>query len=528
MASERLPPWRKTGNKADPRHFEGLGIGSLVEFSAYDDRNRQQGRVLGAITGAAMETYISGGRVFEGQVLAIEDGYYQYWFEELYGKLGDSPITFFHFCDVPVGVCKSQTAFRNPIHVDVFRLVNSNQAERLAWLNDSQKAFIKAHPVVISGKDAPGSGRPPASGDVQPAERPGQEVETGLPGVEGLARALGSGEPAHKRPADEASQEKEEKVQKKKNNKRDDGDRARSRSDPRERGRPRVKASAEPERARRGRVSLRDELDKKKPPEPHLSALDFDAAHRKKKKEEKSRKKRRSSSSTSKRDRSPSSSSSGSLFRSAALPRGLERLRRMHQKDPGKLASISLQRLQELVVRAQGRGTATSTNENLPAVAMGYLSQVFLVQNPPSTVAVRTVKEMRTVAIVIDHLCSNDPLRALDILVQRLKALELAHRQQSWVQASQLELVLDEDMTAVFRPELKAAQSEVKEEWKMQRGPLRTSRPPQNWGTPWVPSTPATDAKGEGDSKDTPPSNQPKGMGKKGRGKGKKGRFGRR
>jgi hypothetical protein len=140
MASERLPPWRKTGNKADPRHFEGLGIGSLVEFSAYDDRNRQQGRVLGAITGAAMETYISGGRVFEGQVLAIEDGYYQYWFEELYGKLGDSPITFFHFCDVPVGVCKSQTAFRNPIHMDVFRLVNSNQAERLAWLNDSQKA----------------------------------------------------------------------------------------------------------------------------------------------------------------------------------------------------------------------------------------------------------------------------------------------------------------------------------------------------------------------------------------------------
>ena len=516
MASERLPPWRKTGNKADPRHFEGLGIGSLVEFSAYDDRNRQQGRVLGAITGAAMETYISCGRVFEGQVLAIEDGYYQYWFEELYGKLGDSPITFFHFCDVPVGVCKSHTAFRNPIHVDVFRLVSSNQAERLAWLNDSQKAFIKAHPVVISGKDAPGSGRPPASGDVQPAERPAQEVETGLPGVEGLARALGSGEPAHKRPADEASQEKEEKVKKKKKNKRDDGDRARSRSDPRERGRPRVKASAGPE------------LDKKKPPEPQLSALDFDAAHRKKKKEEKSRKKRRSSSSTLKRDRSPSSSSTGSLFRSAALPRGLERLRRMHQKDPGKLASISLQRLQELVVRAQGRGTATSTSENLPAVAMGYLSQVFLVQNPPSTVAVRTVKEMRTVATVIDHLCSNDPLRALDILVQRLKALELAHRQQSWAQAAQLELVLDEDMTAVFRPELKAAQSEVKEEWKMQRGPLRTSRPPQNWGTPWVQSTPATDAKGEGDSKDTPPSNQPKGMGKKGRGKGKKGRFGRR
>ena len=69
-----------------------------------------------------LETNITGGRVFEGQVLAIEDEYYEYWFENLYGRLADSPVVFFHFCDVPVGICGSLTEFRNPIHIDVFRL----------------------------------------------------------------------------------------------------------------------------------------------------------------------------------------------------------------------------------------------------------------------------------------------------------------------------------------------------------------------------------------------------------------------
>ena len=155
MSGERLAPWRKTGRKADPRHFEGLEIGCLLEMAVYDDRNRPQGRALAAVTGAALETYISGGRVFECQMLAIEDGYYLYWFENEYGKLTDSPAVFVHFCDVPVGGCRSETAFRNPIHVDVFRLVTSAQAERLVWLTADQKAFVAAHPAVVGGKDVP-------------------------------------------------------------------------------------------------------------------------------------------------------------------------------------------------------------------------------------------------------------------------------------------------------------------------------------------------------------------------------------
>ena len=75
-----------------------------------------------------------------------------------------------------------------------------------------------------------------------------------------------------------------------------------------------------------------------------------------------------------------------------------------------------------------------------------------------------------------DLLCQNDPLRCLDVLVQRVKALEVAHQQGSWNQASQLELVLSDGQSAVFRPELKAAQAEVKEEMKLSQGPSRRLR----------------------------------------------------
>ena len=322
--------------------------------------------------------------------------------------------------------------------MDVYRLVSGTQVERLSWLREDQKAWLKAHPVVIGGRDAPGSGGHPAPGAAPPLDVARGEVQTGEEGVEGLARALGAGQDANKRPASERGGTPADERRREKKDRRDRKPHKRSPSPGRE---ERGRKAARGEAHERGREGLRAELDKKVPPEPRLSALELGSKHKKKKK-----KKSGSSSSDRARGRSPSSTSStGSLFHSAALPRGMERLRRLHQKSPGNLASLSLLRMQELVHRAQGRGTAVDSDEKLPAVAMGYLAGVFLVQNPPATVGVRNLRELRTVATVIDMLCHNDSLRALDVLVQRLKALELAHNQQGWSQASQLELVLEDN-----------------------------------------------------------------------------------
>ena len=520
MSGDRLAPWRKTGRKADARHFDGLCTGCLFEFAVYDDRHRQQGRAIACLTGPALETNIDGGRMFEGQILAIEDEYYEYWVENLFGRIQDSPVIFFHFCEVSEASCRSRTAFRDPIHVDVFRLIGAEQMGRLTWLKEEQKEWMKSHPAVIGGRDVPGSGGPPAPGAAPPPEAAPGAVETGVAGLEGLAKALGAGQEANKRPLNEESSDADERRRQKKKDRRDRRGHKRSPSPGRE-----GRSAKAPRRDGRDQDQgqLQMELNKKVPQEPRLSALELGPAHKKKKK-----KKSRSSSSNRARGRSPSSSSSsGSLFRSAALPRGMERLRRLHQKRPGSLASLSLLRMQELVHRAQGRGTAAESDEKLPPVALGYLAGVFLVQNPPVTVGLRTLRELRTVATVIDMLCQNDALRALDVLVQRLKALELAHAQQGWSQASQLELVLEDNQSAVFRPELKAAQTEVKEDWKIQRGPFRQPRS-SGWNPNWAPVNETPGAPADGDTKDTPPNNQPKGGARKGKGKGKKGRFGRK
>ena len=103
------------------------------------------------------------------------------------------------------------------------------------------------------------------------------------------------------------------------------------------------------------------------------------------------------------------------------------------------------------------------------------------------------------------------------MLLQRLKALEVAQSQGNWSQAAELELVMTHDQTAVFRQELKAAQQEVKADLELQKDPRRRSWRPQRWFA-------AADA-GETvkEDLDKPPENAPK-RPRKGKGKGKKGR----
>ena len=234
-------------------------------------------------------------------------------------------------------------------------------------------------------------------------------------------------------------------------------------------------------------------------------------AHDKKKKSKKSKKDDKSDES-----RSSSSGSDDSVFRVAALPKGVERLRKIH---PGRLASLTLLRLQELLQTALGGGSAAEQNK-LPAVARAYLHQIYLQAHGREALGVRNVKEMITLATAIDLICGNDGLRALDVLVQRLKALEVAQSQGGWTQASQLELIMTTDQTAVFRQKLRAAQQEVKADWDLQRDPRR--RP---WGghQGWTEISPGADA--SKDNADKPPDNTPRpGKGNKGKGKGKKGK----
>eukprot|EP00435_Cladocopium_sp_Y103_P017149 s1363_g4.t1 len=338
-----------------------------------------------------------------------------------------------------------------------------------------------------------------------------QEVELGEAGIAGLARALAPGGDAAGKREREAEQEsdKEKKKKKKKEMKSD---------------------------AQKRDEGLRAVLNKRKAPSPVSSALkmrgDDSKKKKKRRKKEAARKRKpkedkKSQESSNGSDSDDDESSSGtpeSLFQLATLPQGVERLHRLHQEKPGALADLTLRRFQELLNRSIGGGTATQEQE-MPPVARAYLSQIYMVRHPEAVIGLRNLRELKTLATLVDLMAQNDSLRALDAAVQRMKSIELFIAQGQWSQANLLELVVpEEEQRAWFRQELKAAQQEHKSDIRLQRDQWPRKK------TQWYPTTGGAGAgdKKEGETKEGgPPENgggPSPGKGKKGRGKGKKGK----
>ena len=96
----RTTAWRRTGARARDSHFDGLEKGAWVEFPGYDNRGRQHGNVLAYLVEAGDDRQAGKGRVFESHVVAVQDGYYDYWVEETYGAYTLERMVPLHF--VPV------------------------------------------------------------------------------------------------------------------------------------------------------------------------------------------------------------------------------------------------------------------------------------------------------------------------------------------------------------------------------------------------------------------------------------------
>lgn len=118
----------------------------------------------------------------------------------------------------------------------------------------------------------------------------------------------------------------------------------------------------------------------------------------------------------------------------------MEKLQRLHQERPiGQL--ITLRRFNELLQQS----TAASGALQLPAVARAYLSQIYLVKCPEAVIGLRNFRELRTLTTMVDLICNNDGLTALDIALKRVKAIEVFVAQGTWTQATQLELIPAEE-----------------------------------------------------------------------------------
>ena len=477
-------PWRKTGRKASDDHYLGLNELAVVEAAAYHEDGSRMGHLLFQLLRSdPLGGDSDGGKSWGGIMLAIEDPYYSWWFESTFGALTEGKEVFFHFCRQPQNSCSFRGGYADLIHVDVWRILSKDEVLNTRWLGDDGRAQVEQL------KRAPPTNTAPAA--------PPGVVQPGAAGVTGLRSALEGTALVEAADAKPATERKRKRQPDGENDEQADKKGDREESD---------------DSASYGQI-----LRRRKPVPQAESALKL---RRTKKKKRTSKKKAKQANSDT--DDSSDESSEGSVFRVAPLPEGIDRLKRTHLKQPGRLADLTLQRYRELLMRSTGRGAELGEQDKMPSVARAYLQQVYFVKNPTSTLGQRTTREMRTLMLVVDYLTMNMVPSALDVLLQRQKALELSIKQQNWQQANHLELVDMEEARSYFTQELKAAQNEVKAEQKLGKGWGPSYRPSQSWRPPAPPvSGIANKEQKDGDA--APPNEESrKGKkGKKGKGRGR-------
>ena len=137
----------------------------------------------------------------------------------------------------------------------------------------------------------------------------------------------------------------------------------------------------------------------------------------------------------------------------AGVPRDLATkrafCRRMAANLPGRLTELSLQQMADFLGSHEGSAAVDATGP----IALRYLLTIYLPQHPVREIGVQTYRELRTLAEAVDLLMQGKAAHACDLIVQRLKALQVATTDGSWAAAKWLELIPPRDEPTAIRSE---------------------------------------------------------------------------
>ena len=115
-------------------------------------------------------------------------------------------------------------------------------------------------------------------------------------------------------------------------------------------------------------------------------------------------------------------------------------IQEMARRKPGKLLSQGLRLMATHCDPSRTLTGGSSGSKELPPAAMQYLRQV-LEATRGLKLGKRDTRELETLATCLDHLTTGRLDTLGDVLIQRFKAVETASRDQSWLLASQQELL---------------------------------------------------------------------------------------
>ena len=158
---------------------------------------------------------------------------------------------------------------------------------------------------------------------------------------------------------------------------------------------------------------------------------------------------------------SDTSSSRSSMDFHEPSTRGGVDLWRLSKENPGKLLKSGMKELSRYLADRTGDdgGEDLWTQHRV----MAYINQIVLTQHPPQKIGVRNQRELVTLGTSLDLLMQGRLACLGDLLMQRLKALEMSLSEQSWQSARHQELIPPQaaSLTPVSERE-KAARAELK------------------------------------------------------------------
>jgi len=136
---------------------------------------------------------------------------------------------------------------------------------------------------------------------------------------------------------------------------------------------------------------------------------------------------------------------------------------------PGQLTLKTLGRMQDtLGVHQLPHQTASDAGA---PIATAYVHQVMRTQFPGDKMTLRNWRELLTLSQVMDLCLSGKVDSGLDMVAQRMKAIERSLVDGNWNQARWMELIPTGDALLASRMESKAAQRAEQEERRGQKHP---------------------------------------------------------
>ena len=134
---------------------------------------------------------------------------------------------------------------------------------------------------------------------------------------------------------------------------------------------------------------------------------------------------------------------------------------RMWKRHPGQLTQRALK---QMAVLLGDRGTPELQEADYAPIVTAFVNTVLFPKHSEKALPVRASREISTLALAMDCLLRGDALKSLDVMTQRLKALEQSALDDGWSVARWHELIPTGAALLTDRVETRAAQTSVRAE----------------------------------------------------------------